>query len=328
MASNLYLGIDAGGTKTHALIADDEGQVRGLGHAGTGNWEGVGLEGARAAYETALTEALAQAEISVGQLSAAGYGLAGFDWPSDTARLQPVVQSLGVPGPWVLVNDTDVALRAGTDDGVGVVIISGTGTTVAGCNAAGERWRTFGCGEDLGDTGGAGGLARLGLRAVARAYTGAGPDTLLTDLYVQHYQAESAIALLESFVREQVPRPSGRLAPLIFEAARQGDRAAQDVIRHVGREQGLNAAAIIRKLGMQAASFAIVLAGGVFRSRSQLLVEAIMEPVRAVAAGAFPRTLEAPPVVGGVLLAMEAAGSRPSLDLQQRLAREASQRLS
>lgn len=150
MASNLYLGIDAGGTKTHALIADDEGQVRGLGHAGTGNWEGVGLEGARAAYETALTEALAQAEISVGQLSAAGYGLAGFDWPSDTARLQPVVQSLGVPGPWVLVNDTDVALRAGTDDGVGVVIISGTGTTVAGCNAAGERWRTFGCGEDLG----------------------------------------------------------------------------------------------------------------------------------------------------------------------------------
>lgn len=40
--SLFFLGIDAGATKTHALVADDSGHVLGLGQAGPGNWEGVG----------------------------------------------------------------------------------------------------------------------------------------------------------------------------------------------------------------------------------------------------------------------------------------------
>lgn len=327
MSASLYLGIDAGGTKTHAAIADDRGRVRGTGVAGPGNWEGVGLEGALAAYRQALNAALDEASLSVAQLSAAGYGLAGYDWPSDDDRLRPMLARLGVPGPAALVNDTAVALRAGSEDGVGVVIISGTGTTVAGRNPAGERWRTFGEGEDLGDTGGASGIARLALRAVARAYTGAGPATILSDVLLEHYGAESVIAMLESLVRGQARRPGAELAPRVFAAAESGDQAAAEIIRHVGHEQGLNAAAIIRRLAMETLSFPVVLAGGVFRARSEELVAAIMEPVRAVAPHAHPRPLHAPPVVGGVLLAMEAAGVVPSAEVQARLAAEARERL-
>lgn len=327
MSASLYLGIDAGGTKTHAAIADDRGRVRGTGVAGPGNWEGVGLEGALAAYRQALNAALDEASLSVAQLSAAGYGLAGYDWPSDDDRLRPILARLGVPGPAALVNDTAVALRAGSEDGVGVVIISGTGTTVAGRNPAGERWRTFGEGEDLGDTGGASGIARLALRAVARAYTGAGPATILSDVLLEHYGAESVIAMLESLVRGQARRPGAELAPRVFAAAESGDQAAAEIIRHVGHEQGLNAAAIIRRLAMETLSFTVVLAGGVFRARSEELVAAIMEPVRAVAPHAHLRPLHAPPVVGGVLLAMEAAGVVPSAEVQARLAAEARERL-
>ncbi len=327
MPVSLFLGIDAGGTKTHALIADARGHVRGVGLAGPGNWESVGLEGALAAYREALKAALADASLAVTQLAAAGYGLAGYDWPSDDERLRPLLARLGVPGPYELVNDTAVALRAGTEDDVGVVIISGTGTTVAGRNPAGERWRTFGEGEELGDIGGASDIARLALRAVARAYTGAGPETMLSEQLVEHYGAPSVIAMLESFVRDRVPRPGAALAPLVFAAADAGDAAAAEIIRHVGHEQGLNAAAIIRRLGMEALTFPVVLAGGVFRSRSAELVAAIMEPVRAIAPHAHPRLLHAPPVAGGVLLAMEAAGVTPSADVQARLATEARERL-
>jgi N-acetylglucosamine kinase-like BadF-type ATPase len=327
MCASLYLGIDAGGTKTHALIADDRGHVRGAGVSGPGNWEGVGLEGALSAYRQALSAALSEASLSAVQLSAAGYGLAGYDWPSDDDRLRPILRRLGVPGPFALVNDTAVALRAGTEDGVGVVIISGTGTTVAGRNPAGERWRTFGEGEELGDTGGAGGIARLALRAVARAYTGAGPATALSAMLVEHYGAESVIAMLESFVRGDVSRPNADFAPRVFAAAQAGDAAAAEIIRHVGREQGLNAAAIIRHLNMDDLAFPVVLAGGVFRARSAELVAAIMEPVRAIAPHAHPRPLHAPPVVGGVLLAMEVAGQTPTASAQARLASEARERL-
>ncbi len=323
----LYLGIDAGGTKTHALIADGAGRVCGAGVAGPGNWEGVGLEGALVAYRTALEQALAEAGVSAGHLAAGGYGLAGYDWPSDHQRLDPLLQQLGVPGPRVLVNDTAVALRAGAEDGVGIVIIAGTGATVAGCNPAGQRWRTFGEGYDLGDIGGAGDIARLALRAVARTYTGAGPETALTGIFVQHYGASSPIEMLEWIVRGQAPRPSGALAPQVFAAAEGGDAVAEAIIREVGTAMGTNAAAGVRRLQMEHLAFPVVLAGGVFRSRSAALVAAIMAPVRAVALRAYPRPLEAPPVVGGVLLAMEAAGLSIAPGVHRRLAQAARQRL-
>jgi N-acetylglucosamine kinase-like BadF-type ATPase len=323
----LYLGIDAGGTKTHALIADGLGRVRGVGVAGPGNWEGVGLDGALATYREALGQALAEAGVAAGQLAAGGYGLAGFDWPSDHDRLDPLLVRLGVPGPRVLVNDTAVALRAGAEDGVGVVIIAGTGTTVAGCNPAGQRWRTFGEGVDMGDMGGAGDIARLALRAVARAYTGAGPETALSDLFVRHCGAASVIEALEWIVRGQAPRPGGSLAPEVFAVAEAGDAVAQGIIRDVGASLGGNAAAVAHRLGMQALTFPVVLAGGVFRSRSAALVAAIMAPVRAVAPHAHPRLLETLPVVGGALLAMEAAGLHVTPEVHRRLAEDARERL-
>jgi N-acetylglucosamine kinase-like BadF-type ATPase len=323
----LYLGVDAGGTKTHALICDGAGRVRGVGIAGPGNWEGVGLEGALATYREALGQALAQAGVSAAQLSAGGYGLAGYDWPSDHGRLDPLLERLGVPGPRVLVNDSAVALRAGAEDGVGVVIIAGTGTTVAGCNPAGQRWRTFGEGNDLGDIGGAGDIARLALRAVARATTGAGPETALTDAFLQHYGASSAMEMLEWIVRGEAPRPNGALAPQVFATAEAGDAVAQGIIRVVGAALGGNAAAVARRLGMGDLAFPVVLAGGVFRSRSAALVAAIMAPVRALAPHAHPRPLETLPVVGGALLAMEAAGQHVVPDVHKRLAREAQERL-
>src|SRR5690348_6162785 len=122
-----YLGVDAGGTKTHALITDLNGRIHGAGRAGTGNWESVGLEGAAHSLRQALDGALSSAGLRKDDLCAAGFGLAGMDWPSDEPRLLPVLQRLELPGPRVLVNDAYVALRAGSDAGYGIAVISGTG---------------------------------------------------------------------------------------------------------------------------------------------------------------------------------------------------------
>ena len=63
----------------------------------------------------ALDGALSSAGLRKADLRAAGYGLAGMDWPSDEPRLLLVLQQLELPGPHVLVNDAYVALRAGSD---------------------------------------------------------------------------------------------------------------------------------------------------------------------------------------------------------------------
>lgn len=317
-----YLGIDAGATKTHALVADEHGHVRGGGHAGPGNWEGVGLEGAYETYAAALGEALAAAGLRVGDLSAGGYALAGLDFQSDEARLRPVVERLAVPGPQVLVNDTYGALRAGTRDGVGVVVIAGTGTTVAGCNRRGERFRTFGEGQVLGDCGGAGDIVWLAVQAAARAYTGRGRPTVLSERLARVCGAGTPLELIEGLCRHELEWPRAAHAPHVFEAAAEGDEVAQDIIRYAGRELGANAAAIARHLGLACEAFDLVLAGGVFRSGSRLLVDALLEAVREVAPEVRPVALHTAPVAGSVLLAMDATGPAVAPEVQVRLAEE------
>ena len=156
----IALGVDGGASKTHAVLADDQGRVLGVGRAGCGNWEVVGLEGARATLHEAVGGALAQAGLRAAQVMASGYGLAGCDWPSDEGRLLPLIASLGLSGPVNLVNDAFLPLRAGTRDGVGIAAIAGSGTGVAGRNRAGQIARSFGAGYPFSDWGGAGEIVR------------------------------------------------------------------------------------------------------------------------------------------------------------------------
>lgn len=45
MTQNYFLGVDVGATKSHALIADAQGQAVGFAVGGSGNHEDVGYEG-------------------------------------------------------------------------------------------------------------------------------------------------------------------------------------------------------------------------------------------------------------------------------------------
>lgn len=318
-----FLGIDAGATKTQALIADEHGHILGNGLAGPGNWETVGLDGAYTALDEAMTMALQQASLRTADLAAAGYTLAGLDWPSDEGRLHPVVQRLGVPGPYTLVNDAYAPLRAGSRDGCGIGVIVGTGSTLVGRNRRGQGFRTFGLGYTWGDFQGGAGIVREATRAIGHAYFGRGPHTALTERFVREYQLPDVLALVEYFSREAPEGPPGRLAPLVFEVAEQGDAVALGIIRAAGTDIGLNAAAVARRLDLAAESFDLVLAGGVFRSGSLPLVEAVFAPVRAYAPLMRPVVLQAPPVIGSVLLAMDAAHMPPDPVVNERLAREA-----
>ena len=316
-----FVGVDAGGTKTHALVADESGEVLGVGRAGTGNWEGVGLDGALAALRQAVGEALSAARTSPQEVTAAGYGLAGLDWPSDEARLRPLVEELGLSGPSVLVNDTFVALRAGAREPWGVVIVAGTGTTVAGRNRRGEMARTLGLGYPFDDWGSAPDLAQAALHAVARAYTGRGPATALSNRLVRLVGAADVADLLEG-----VSRWRYNLFPLVADVVRAlmeeadgGDGAAREIVLRAGRELGGGAVVVIRRLGMEDEEFDLVLAGGLFRSANALLLDALRGTVQAVAPGARLVRLEVPPVVGGVLLAMDAVGWAVTPEVRRRL---------
>ncbi len=315
----MFLGIDAGGSKTHALIVDAEGNVIGGGVSGPGNWEVVGLDGACYAYAQAIDAALRTAGVARDDLRAAGYALAGLDWESDVARLETVIARLGLPGPHLLVNDAFGALRAGSSDGCGVVVIAGTGSTIAGRNRRGATFRTFGLGMQWGDFHGAAGLVWAATRAIGHAWIGRGPATALADAFVQAYGAADIPDLIERVSRGAAPPPNGRLAPLVVATAEAGDDVARCIIQQAGEDMGLTAAAVVRKLALEHEEFDLVLAGGVFRSRSVLLIDALAAQVHVCAPGARIALLDAPPVAGSALLAFDAAGVPTPAALRMRV---------
>ncbi|MFO7322455.1 MAG: BadF/BadG/BcrA/BcrD ATPase family protein [Chloroflexota bacterium] len=322
--SAYFLGVDVGGTKSHALVANAAGDVLGFGESGPGNHESVGYDGLFKVLSEAMSEAFAQAGITAQDVSGAGFGLSGCDWPKDVAPLRRVVDGLHLGGPFVVTNDATIALVAGAEAGWGVAIIAGTGCNCRGRDAQGREGRVTGEGGLFGEYGGASELVVRAIQAVGMAYTHRGPATRLTQLFMDYYQASDLEDLLEGLARRRY-RPNPAAAPLVFKVAEEGDPVAREAIAWAGRQLGSLAEGVIRQLQLENETFEVVLAGSLFKG-GPMLIEPLREVVQAIAPGARLVRLNAPPVVGAVLLGMEQAGVKWSSEVRQHLidgAREA-----
>ena len=313
----LVLGVDGGGSKTHALVADEHGQVLGFASSGRSNWEDTGLAAAGAALTEAVTGALAAAQVSPGALAASAFGLAGLDWDSDRPVLGGLLDPLGLAGPRALDNDSFIALRAGASRPVGVVVIAGTGHVAAGRNAAGQTFRTFGLGPMYGDFGSATDVAEEAVHAVADALTGRGPPTRLSRLLPPLVGCASPAQLLQGLSRGLVPLPAA--APLVLQEAGSGDAACRAIVLRAGVALGESAAVVARRLALDHEAFEVVLAGGLFQSRNQLLETTLADILHQVAPGAVPVHLTCKPVVGAALEALDLAGAATGAETRDRL---------
>jgi N-acetylglucosamine kinase-like BadF-type ATPase len=313
------LGVEGGGSHSHAVVADVAGRILGVGkNDDAANWEDVGIAAASAAIRSCVKEAFGAAGLEASAVTASIFGLAGVDFPVDEQLLSGIPLALGLGGHTSLVNDAFVGLRAGTDQAFGLVVVAGTGAVVAGRNRGGEVFRTLGLGPIYGDAGSGTEISQAGVGAVADEFTGRGPATLLTKLLCEQTNSPSVAEFIEATARGR--NDDSLFAPLVIEAANHGDEAACRIISTEGGKLGANAVHVLRTLGMEGEAFDVVLAGGMFRYAGELFVKAVERAVQPVAPRANFVLLEAPPVVGAVLLALEAAGATPAPGLRAELA--------
>ncbi|HEV8372175.1 MAG TPA: BadF/BadG/BcrA/BcrD ATPase family protein [Actinomycetota bacterium] len=313
----LVLGVDGGGSKTHAMVADERGETLAFASSGRSNWEDTGLDGARAALSEAITGALSAAGVKPGDLAASAFGLAGLDWDQDRPMLAALVDPLGLGGPRKLDNDSFIALRAGTAQPFGVVVIAGTGTVAAGRDPAGRTFRTMGLSPMYGDFGSATDVAEEAVHAVADAWTGRGPATSLSELLPPLAGCGSPVELLQRLSRGAIPLPPA--APLVLGQAAAGDPACREIVMRAGAALGSSAALVARRLGLDREVFETVMAGGLFRGRSRLLEATLAEELHRVAPGAVPVRLACKPVIGAVIEALELAGADAGEQVRERL---------
>jgi len=301
---DIYLGVDGGASKTFALAADATGRVIGFGQGGCANHQIYGAE-------AALREIGAACRAALGEHTAAfaSFCLAGADLPSDFALLRPALQSIGVAATFDLRNDTWAAMRAGTAHPWGAVVICGSGLNAAVRAPDGREFILPNLGWISGDQGGGGDMSRLAIGAVARAWDGRGPPTVLTERVLHHFKYPSYEMLLEALYTDRLPgRRIYGLAPLVFAAALEGDRVAQDLIVRTGTEIGHVAGSLLRRMGMHHEPYEVVTGGSIFKGVGPLLMDAASLALHYLAPLAHFTRARVEPVVGALLLAFELHG--------------------
>jgi N-acetylglucosamine kinase-like BadF-type ATPase len=301
-----FLGVDIGGTKSHAIIADETGAVKGFAHAGAGNHEVVGYEGLSAVLQALLADATAAAAIDASDLAGAGFGVAGYDWPSERQPTLDAIVTLGLHCPVEAVNDTIIGLLAGAEAGWGVAIVGGTSNNCRGWDRHHREGRVLGNGIPFGEYGGAVEAVLKAVHAVAAAWTRRGPATSLSDAFVALVGARDVADLLEGLSQE-IYTLGADAARTVVEHAQAGDLVAIDCVRWCGEELASLAIGVIRQLELQHESFEVVLVGSFFNS-GPLLLEPMQRLILAEAPQARFVRMTAPPVVGALLLGMQVAG--------------------
>lgn len=344
-ASDLVvLGIDGGGTHTRAAIVDGTGRVLGIGLGGPSNLHVSGREAVRGAIADAVaaareaaglgahrpmsraSDAHTPSSLAFGahesadheapdhatgahQFDAAFLGHAGVVTPRDHEEIRSIARELSLaPDATVGVDhDLRIALAGGLAGAPGIVLIAGTGSSCYGRTAEGASWRAGGWGPLLDDPGSGYWLGVRGMAAVGRGIDGRGPETSLQ----RRLPAALGVADAEELLRLTGPGGLTReriaeLAPVVLDAADEGDGAASAIVAEGIDELALMVSAVATRL-WRGTDAVLAMTGGLTSRPS--FREALELAIRRRAPGVRPVASRLPPVLGAAALALESIGA-------------------
>ncbi len=306
----ILLGIDGGGTKTHALVVDEKGTVLSSAVGGPSGYHTIGLP--TALEELADVTHRALSVLNGGQPDVAVFCLGDCDTPTDKARLLAGLETLQLSERLLVYNDSFAALRAGSSRPYGAAVICGTGFNACGIGPDGRQHRLPALGPLTGDWGGGSTLGIAAFGAAFRAEDGRGEPTILAPMLLKAVGAPDFDTLTDWLVDRKISHAQlSALAVLVFEAADTGDKVAQSIVIAEAEEIATTAVAILRRLDMCALDVDVVLAGGVMHGRGPLLMDTIRQRIGALCPRANVLRLNVPPVVGSVFLAFDALHLTP-----------------
>lgn len=302
---NIYLGIDGGGTKTHAVLFDEEKNVIGEGFAGASNPLRVGVEPAVTNIFQAVTAATEAAEQSRGDIVAAVFGLAGVRRIDLRQRVRErLAQKLGIKTVEV-VTDAEIALFGTTLGKAGVVVIAGTGSICLGRNESGETAIAGGWGPLAGDEGGGAGIARRGLQAIAKASDGRGELTKLSEAGTIYFRTATPENLLTAIYSPQMDNTKiAGFAKFVVEAAKAKDKVALEIMEEAGIELGTAVNAVVNRLKLNRKKIPVGMVGSIFQA-GEILTAPLLETVHRFAPKAYLAKPVLQPASAGAQMAFE-----------------------
>ena len=330
MSGQVVIGIDGGGTRLRAAIAAADGRLLGSGEAGAGNYHDVGADEVRENLSRAVTKAWAAARLPARRVDAMFLGLGSVVTPDDHAVIRSIVRDLAIVSDERVGVDHDlrVALAGGLAGRPGIVLIAGTGSSCYGRNEQGQSWQAGGWGPILDDPGSSYWLGLQAMIAAIRDHDGRGPTTSLRVRVMNALGLIDIRDILRRVELEGMKRGEiAALAPLVTAAAAEGDGVARALIDRGVDDLAVMIAAVSERLKFAPSSAAIpvIVTGGLMNAGSIFMLPLQKAVERRVPAAHIVEA-RLPPVLGGVLLALEMLGVEVTSNVVDRLVASSSRR--
>lgn len=272
----LFLAVDAGGTKTDYLLADETRELARV-RGGTIKRMRADPETAAANIDAALSELTAKTGIAMGSVSRTCVGTAGDSIPLVVDWLREAIGAR-VAGELLLLGDVEIALDAAFPGASGVLVLAGTGSNVAGRMLDGTLTCAGGWGPVLADQGSGHKIGVECLRAIFMARD-EGRSTALLEAVLEFWQMASLDALVE--YANCPPSPDfSQLAGVTLRCAEQGDVVAVEVLRREGESLGHLAKLVIRRIQMESGVVPPLAFAGSIMEKIAPVREALIAAVR------------------------------------------------
>lgn len=299
---NFVIGIDGGGTKTNAVLADLNGKILKTVKTGPSNLRNSGIENAVLNIADAIKKlnvSASEADIMV------VIGLAGIqeEYADQVFKIRnQLLETVGesFKGKIKIVSDQLIAFKSGTDLKDGMVLIAGTGSACHGWYKNKEV-KTSGWGW-LGDEGAGFWAGQKAFQAILKDLDGRSTKTEITKLCFKELKIKTKQDLLKKIYTQDFVKNVSLLSVFVDKASQKQDKIAKNILKQAGQELALSGIAVIKKLKMQKKEFPFVLIGGMFKSK--IVLNIIKKEIKKVAPKIKFIQPKKEPVIGAVKLAL------------------------
>lgn len=308
--TELYLGVDGGGSKTEFICVDAERKVRARAVAGTTYHLQVGIDGAFACLRNGIDAVCAQAGIGPEDLRYGFFGLPAFgeDAEVDPLLAQGCGDILG-HARYACGNDMICGWAGSLGGQDGINIVAGTGSIGYG-ELRGRSARAGGWGEVVSDEGSGYWIALRGLNAFTRMSDGRLPEGPLYALMKEALSLRQDIDLCARLMgRDALGRDRiAALSTVVTDAAAADDIVARDILHHAARELLGLARAIRTKLGYAPGEKALLSWSGGILANEGIVPDRLRDLIKQ--SGEFDLIDPLlPPGIGAAIYAIRLAGS-------------------
>lgn len=303
----IVIGIDGGGSKTHAIVADDQGKTIAE-TVGPGSAVRPGqAEHSANVIADVVRDALASCDMTHVTPRVLSIGVAGVGREAERQALWQALVSRDLASELVIHSDFSVALDDAFGDSPGVLLIAGTGSVAYGRGPTGTTARCGGWGPVCGDEGSGAWIGRKALSVVTSASDGREPETALTGAILTAAQVNETADLI-AWAASATPGQLATLAPVVLAVADSGDLRANALVTIAVEELVMHVRALARQLfGDERAALSVALSGGML-SRGTTLRKRLEHRLKSAVPGAMVRTEPVVAARGAVRAALRIVG--------------------